>query len=422
MENVVYLGGTLCNLGYAYAEKWRFSDALTMFDRSIHTLEAHLRAHVDHPLAEQFLCNARDGRAEALAMAASVRKPGRLRGWFEQRLGRRATNVRRPEIVRATIRLRPTGPRPQQMASGVAWPAEAAESQAAFEQGRYEDALHLLDSFLTAHPGSAEGWFWRARILGTSGRHEDVLESLDKLLAHQPGHSAALCDKADILRYLARDTEAFEVVNLLLDSNPQNATAWCLKGLILGRFLDERGQREVFNWARNDEAIEAFDQAILLEPDYFQARLYKGQVLGNAFHSALSQAKTTQDVAGQLLSEEAANDYLRSHVAAIEGYLDRARDSFHAAAQIRPDDGAPWYEKGVLLAEFPDDYRDEAAEAFAQATQLHPDFAAAWYEWARLLAKHGSQDDARRHLRKAISADPTLRDKAKKDFPWVVMD
>jgi tetratricopeptide (TPR) repeat protein len=71
----------------------------------------------------------------------------------------------------------------------------------------------------------------------------------------------------------------------------------------------------------------------------------------------------------------------------------------------------------VLLGGLSKDLEDEAIGAFARATQLQPERADAWYEWARLLSERGDRDEALAHLRRAIAADATLREEARRDFP-----
>jgi tetratricopeptide (TPR) repeat protein len=328
VESAVHLGGTLCNLGNVYGDQWKFSDALASFDRSILALEVVLQGHADHARAKEFLSNAQDGRAATLAHIAAIRKPSWFRRRFSWLVGRGEKGIQRPEIHTDTVGWRPAGPLPQRIDYGVPWPAEATGSLEAFQAGRYGEALQSLDQFLAGHPGEASGWFWKARALGACCRYADALGSLDRLLALQPDHAAAQCDKSDILRFLKRDREALRVIDSLLKRDPQHVHAWHLKGLILGRFLDERGEGEVFDFARCDEAIEAFDQAILLEPDYFEARLYKGIALRHACHSTSARVNLLTNVAPRDLGEEAALLYLGPFLKAYEGYLDRARDMF----------------------------------------------------------------------------------------------
>jgi tetratricopeptide (TPR) repeat protein len=420
LDNAVCLGGTLCNLGHLYASRWQFSEALASYDRSIRTLNVVLRSDCEHTQAELFLSNAHTARADTIERIARIRKTcyrQRVFNWLPKRGLHR---IERPDFgITTFVDRRPASPLPQTVDYGVPWPRDADTGPELLQAGRYQEVLQSLDRSIAKRPDYVDSWFWRAKVLGAMGRHADALESLGELLELQPDYTPARCDKSDILRFLGRDREAFAEIQSVLDHNGEYAHAWYLRGLILASPYFEGGKRRMFDLAQIDVAIEAFDQAILLDPDYFEARLYKGVTLSISCCCASARINLLVDRASRELGDEIAADYMKPDLKAFHGYLDRARESFHQAIQIRPEDSAPWYQKGKLLSGL-GGFEYEAMDAFSRATQLQPDLADAWYEWASLLSEKGNRDEAKACVRKAIAADPRIGERAREDFPWFV--
>jgi tetratricopeptide (TPR) repeat protein len=243
------------------------------------------------------------------------------------------------------------------------------------------------------------------------------LDALDETLKLEPGCHPAWYDKSDILRFLNRAEDALEAINRVLRCVPERASAWHLKGLILGEFLDDKGASLCpFDISQNDQAVDAFDEAILLEPDYFAARLSKAQALVRSCHAAQATYRVIAHVAGEQLGAEMAEDYLRPFVRSFECCFARACESFDAAIRVGPDDYRPWYGKARLLVELEEGHEMGAIEAFSRAVELQPDLAEGWYGLAKIHAKQGEQEESQACLRQAIHVDPSLEDRAREDF------
>jgi tetratricopeptide (TPR) repeat protein len=396
-QNAVYLGGTQCNLGNAALYLWQNKEALDWYERASRTLEAALRTRISKPtegLARQYLANARDGRQRA---AARGEPPAP--GWLSS----------------ATAGFRPAGPPPALADLGTPFPPESGRE--AFESGRYEEALTVLERFLGDHPAHGDAGFWRARALARLGRYEESLHALESLLKSQPDHVPARHDQADLLRYLGREKEALEAVDILLKNDPGSAAGWYLRGLILGNYLGgSGGEIVVFDRDRNDSAVDAFDESILLRPDFFEARLYKARALTHSCHAAQAAYRAMADALRER-SEAESDELLRPQVQAFHYYFNRARESFDAALRLRPQDVEAWFDKGRLLVDLRDGFSEEAIQAYSRVTALAPGRADAWYELARLA--RDDREAARGYLRRAFAADAALRKRAADDFAWL---
>ena len=403
---------------------WQWQTALSYYDKSIRTLESVLRVHGPIGPTEQFLVNARDGKADLLARMTPRATASRSGGWFARWFKRKTAPPAPPQIEgAATIAPRPSGPKPHFPDPEFEFPADATDGLESLQAGRYTETLAALDRFLAARPGDAAALYWKAWTLGQLEHYPEALEAMDEALKLDPDCIPALTDKSDILRFLNHAEEALEAVDRVLRLDPERALAWHLKGLILGQFLDDKGGPLCpFDATRNDQAIDAFDEAVLLEPDYFAARLFKGRALVGSAHAAQALSRIIAHVVNEDWGPELAQDYLRPFALSYQCCFVRARESFDAAIRVRPENYRPWYEKGRLLADLEDGHEEAAIEAFSRAVELRPDLAEGWYGLAELHAQQNEREEARRCLRQAILADPNMKDRARADFDWISED
>ncbi len=391
-----YLGGALCNLGNVAWSRRLFRTAHGWYVRSIQALEPLLQARSPHPLVQPFLKNARDGEQGS-------RDRDDYPDW-------------RAEYATATVGLRPAGPPPRLLDHGIPFPDEA--SLECFTRGDHTGALQALDQRLAQSPADAAGWFWKGRLLIRLGRHEEALAAFARVLELQPGHVPAWHDRADMLRYLNRPVEALEAVERALALDERHADAWYLRGLILGGFLDdgEHGPEPVSR-ERLADAVEVFDRAILLRPDFFEARLFKGRTLNHLCHALQAHWRVFHDSLSTRMSERDRGECLRPVELLFHCCCRRTLESLEWSARLRPTDATPWYERGRTLIDLMSGHEEEALTAFNRAVELQPNLANAWYDLARLHNQRNEPEQARACLDRALALHPPLAENARRDFP-----
>jgi tetratricopeptide (TPR) repeat protein len=356
-DNAVGLGGTQGKLGHVAAGRGRFAEAVEWYEQAIQTLDRVVRQDGHNARAQSFLADAREGRDSA---AKAPPFPD---------LGITGSSM---------AGWRPAGPPPRLL---------SPEAQAAHAAGGLEAALAAVDVVLR--------------------QHED--------------HVGALFDRGDLLRALSRAGEALAAANRLLELWPQDAAGWYLQGLILGDFLSEEdGRLAEFHPDRQDRAIDAFDRALLLRLNDADAWLYKARALVRAAHAAQAHFRGLVADAARTMDEARVRAFVDPQRRRFLCYCTRARESFDAAARLRPDDHQAPYEKGRLLVDLLDGEEADALaeEAFALAVARRPDLADAWYERARIADRRGDRRQARDHLGRALAADPALGEPARHDFDW----
>jgi hypothetical protein len=139
-----------------------------------------------------------------------------------------------------------------------------------------------------------------------------------------------------------------------LRRNPDDARAWFVRGLILGGFLDaEGGEAERFDRARNAAAVAAFDEAILRQEDFTDARAFKARTLVRSCHAAQAGLRALAG-AVQEMSQEEASEYLRPAHRTYQFYRDRTRDAFATALRWRSDDAVLQGDLAAFQEDFPE--------------------------------------------------------------------
>jgi tetratricopeptide (TPR) repeat protein len=147
-----------------------------------------------------------------------------------------------------------------------------------------------------------------------------------------------------------------EVLDQTSMNDPLSEANWYNKGIAL------------YDQGKYDEAIQAFDEAIEINPQNANAWSTKG--------AALCQQDKN----------------------------DEAIQAFDEAIEINPQNADTWNNKGTALASL--GKYDEAIQAFDEAIELDPKYAYAWYGKGNALVNLGKYDEAIKAYDKAIEINP----------------
>jgi HEAT repeat protein len=137
----------------------------------------------------------------------------------------------------------------------------------AFDAGRYEDALRLLDGMAILITDLTRLHWMRAWTLRYLQRLPEALEEVDAVLYNSPDGADALDLRADLLFGLGRGDEGLTAIKEAAERRP-----------------DDAGLKASLGWwsyvsGRFDESIQASQYAIELQPDNVGARLNLGLAL-----------------------------------------------------------------------------------------------------------------------------------------------
>ena len=188
--------------------------------------------------------------------------------------------------------------------------------------------------------------------------------------------------------------EVFEQTSTLTKQYPNSLGLWNLLGISAAQI------------GKLDKAIDAFNKAISIKPDYADA--YNN--LGNALQEQgkLGEAIEAYNKALTIKPnyDEAYNNM--GNALKEQGKLDKAIEAFTKALSIQPDNTAAYNNMGNVLKD--QGKPEEAIEAYNKAISKRPDYAEAYSNMGNVLKEQGKLDEAVEAYKKAISINPDYDD------------
>ena len=164
-----------------------------------------------------------------------------------------------------------------------------------------------------------------------------------------------------------------------------------------------------------EAAVEAYDHAIELDPDYALAYAWKGRMLidtlsagglsGEQAEQAFAQADASIEQAMRLAPNQPQTRIARGQLLMLRDFnWHDAEAELKRAVELDPDDGDALFQLGVARASRGD--LAQAVELTRKALQLNPR-SADWYRWlVAYLMPLGRLDEAEQAIGKAIELQP----------------
>lgn len=244
------------------------------------------------------------------------------------------------------------------------WLAEAREL---FQQSKLEAALKVLDHGLQEIHSCIDGWELKGRILQ---------------LLHRYGEAA----------------EANEEVLKLLEAGVVSGQAsW----LVSAEDFLSAGKS---SYDKNDfeGAVTACDQAIAINPDYYQAWFSQGIALSDLGRYEESVASYDRAIAINPDDNQAWNN--RGNALVGLGRYEEALTSYNRAVAINPDFYLAWDNRGLALSDL--DRYEEAVASYDRAIAINSDSYQAWYHRGNALGNLGRYEEAVTSYDREIAINP----------------
>jgi tetratricopeptide (TPR) repeat protein len=184
--------------------------------------------------------------------------------------------------------------------------------------------------------------------------------------------------------------EAVQAYDRAVEINPQYADAWNNKGIAL------------LLQGKYDEAVQAYDNAIEINPQFAQAWNNKGVAFTqqDKYDEALQAYDQAIDTNPQF-AKAWNNKGLASY---SQGKYDEAVQAYNQAIEINPQFAKAWNNKGLALL-LQGKY-DEAVQAFDRAIEINPQFTQAWNNKGLASYSQGKYDEAVQAYDRAIGINP----------------
>jgi tetratricopeptide (TPR) repeat protein len=157
---------------------------------------------------------------------------------------------------------------------------------------------------------------------------------------------------------------------------------------------------------RPEEALQAHDRALQLQPDFAQAWANRGNVLRDLGRSADAVQSYAQAIAYQPAFPSALHG-----LGLAQGDLGRweeALGSFDKAIAQKPAFAVAYLDRGNALREL--DRLDDALESYGLALRHDPGYAQAWSNRGVVLKHQGRMTEALQSYRKALELKPNFVD------------
>lgn len=222
-------------------------------------------------------------------------------------------------------------------------------------RGEDDEAIRVSDDAISLFPNDSDLsliWDMRGHALYHIGKYDGAIRSWDEANRVNPIKHMTIHNSNGEYHRMTYDEDIRGYDGKL---NPDFALAWYNKGAALA------GQ------GRYDEAIEAFDGAIRVDPNLFQPRYSRGVALD------------------------------------LQGKNNDSIQAFEEALNIDPTDVRAWLGKGIAFKR--DGKYDEAIQAYNQAIRLDPNLASAYYNNGVALGLKGKLEEALKALEQAINLD-----------------
>jgi tetratricopeptide (TPR) repeat protein len=153
------------------------------------------------------------------------------------------------------------------------------------------------------------------------------------------------------------------------------------------------------------EALAAFDRAIDIKPDFYQAWYGRGQVLSTL--GWYEEALASYDQALQIKPDFQSAWRDLGVVLALLRRPEEAAAAFDRAINIQPNDYIAWYLQGNLLKKELQSY-EAAIGSYDKAIQIQPNFAEAWTGRGRALFESRQYEAALSSFNQATQINPNL--------------
>jgi tetratricopeptide (TPR) repeat protein len=163
---------------------------------------------------------------------------------------------------------------------------------------------------------------------------------------------------------------------------------------------------------RYEEAIAAYEQAIKIQPKYYEAWYAKGYSLYRL--QRYEEAIASYEKVIQLQPEEPMAWYIRGLILEELQRHEEAIASYDKAIELDPDLPEYWFFRGNALNQL--QQYEQAIASYDRAIQIQANYSDAWYSKACCYAEQGNVSEAIATLQHAIDLDrDRLKEYAKTD-------
>jgi tetratricopeptide (TPR) repeat protein len=238
---------------------------------------------------------------------------------------------------------------------------------------RNQESVDCFDKAIRINPRSHEAWFEQGTILVRLQRYKQAIESYSEALRIQPNFRSAWVKKGDLLsdekqhrsaadcyeqalKIQPRDTEVSEKLDSLLAQLQESAEILLIQANSLCEVRDFGG------------AIKAYDQALVLRPDFNEAWYRRGNALLEL--NQCEEAISSYEKALNLEPENYQALFGKGNVLLALQRYQEAIDFYNKALKLKPDDGGILSKREFAVSEL-QKLEERTEDVLKQGMSLH---------------------------------------------------
>lgn len=234
------------------------------------------------------------------------------------------------------------------------------------DSGKYEEALASCEQAILLRPKDPVIWADHSGVLLQMKKYPEAIVSAEKSLGFNPKTSLALAYQCMAFAALGRTEEGLDRCTeaLRVDGNwgkRSPSLAWINRGLILSQIN------------QNDQALIAFERALLLNPKDAQAQAYRCNILSKLGKQDAAISACDQAITGEGAGNEQTTALALAHRAGANRQLNQlttAVADYDRAIRLNPNDPNLWAAQAMVLEQLSQFH--EALTSYDRAVQLNP--------------------------------------------------
>lgn len=246
------------------------------------------------------------------------------------------------------------------------------------QAGRLVEAEALYRQTLAAHPNHPDALHLLGVIASQTGQHELSIKFIELAIRQDGNNSLYHSNRGLALQALKRFEDALESYDRALALRPDYAEALFNRGVTLQRLR------------RLPEAVDSYDRAIAVCADHAEALSNRGVALQDL--GRLPEALESYGRALAVRPNFAEALCNRGNALKALKRLDHALESYNQALALRPNDAEVLYNRGNVFREL--GRLEEAVASYDRALAACPEHADALSNRGTTLEKLGRFDDA----------------------------
>ena len=263
-------------------------------------------------------------------------------------------------------------------------------SEAYEKKGDLESARAEIERVIAAEPRDVRNHGFLASLMWDQGHKQEAVDRIVKAVQMQPGYDWGWAALRNWSSQLKQHEKVIQITKKLTEDRPKSARSWLL-------YAESLGEREQI-----DDAVNALDQAIKLNPMNSEAYSQKGYQLTRAgkFDAALNAVRPKvfgDNVPIELKSREAwiegERGNLETAIRKMEAVIKQDPDYFWAWHRL-----AEWYE----FTEQPVKYH----KASKEMARLEPQNPVSWGYLASAELQLDNRSAAKKHFLQAVQISP----------------